>query len=972
MSSSGTSNSLLTYTLSFGFCELSRYKKNSDTHLGCGPLKKAAGEPINPFRAMLARFRLPLTLLACLSAAATLALATWQIEQREARADTRADVRSAAQAVAERTDAVILALQGLRAAYDLNALEPAAFDTHAQVALERPEIVAVGWAPRVPASRRSRLEAAEQLRIATPRDALFTYPLLMQAPAVPGADVVDLGASPRLGRALREATTLGEPRLSAPVRLEDDGRIGVFAFAPVFARNLPRRTPGERRTALRGLVVAELSTQALVREATGRADVRLTDGAAVLSGGTGGAEASATVRVAGRTWLVETPRIAPSPLVPLLVAGGGLALALVLFLLLRGAPMSGESGRLARRARVAEERAQATNEAIELIAAASDAVVLDVDRDGVVRACSGALGDVLGYTPDELVGTPIFALVHPDDVAAGATGQQRYLHRNGSHLLLDTFRLTQKDALGFAAGAITVLRAPAASSPVRSVAQRIATAVALEPDPIELFTIIAEEAGIELRVPAVSLVRFETGGFGTVVGAWRASAGQELAPGATVELRPSSPAGRVYAAAHPVPGAAPVRIGTKPWGVLVAVGAEPTKLAALAEVAQGAVAYADASARLSSLGTRDALTNLPDHRAFQEQLRAEVRRAQRHERPLSLVLVNLDGFRRLNEEHGRLAGDRALAEAARRLAASVRQGEVVSRVGADQFGWILPETEGLNGWIGAERARRAIAATPFEGVGTVTASAGVADLEDVGGADELLALAEIALAHAKSSGGDATFRHSDELEHTAAGSTDEERGLKRLRALARELDADDPGTEGHSERVARLAEKLAVVAGWPAENAVRLAQAAAVHDVGKLSVDDDVLRKSGPLDERELEQIHNHPDTGAEIAVKALDPEQLSWVRHHHERWDGSGYPGRLTGELIPAGARLLALAEAWDAMTSSRIYGEALSTAEALAECRRESGAQFAPDAVEALERLWALRALEPADVRAAPVDQA
>ena len=193
----------------------------------------------------------------------------------------------------------------------------------------------------------------------------------------------------------------------------------------------------------------------------------------------------------------------------------------------------------------------------------------------------------------------------------------------------------------------------------------------------------------------------------------------------------------------------------------------------------------------------------------------------------------------------------------------------------------------------------------------------------------------------------------------------------RLKALARELDAEDPGTEGHSERVARLAEKLAVVSGWSPEDAVRLAQASAVHDVGKLAVDDEVLRKSGPLDERELEQIRNHPDTGAEIAVKALDHEQLSWVRHHHERWDGTGYPQRLSGELIPAGARLLALAEAWDSMTSSRFYGEALKTSEALAECRRESGTQFAPEAVEALERLWALGALEPAaDVRAASLD--
>ena len=132
-----------------------------------------------------------------------------------------------------------------------------------------------------------------------------------------------------------------------------------------------------------------------------------------------------------------------------------------------------------------------------------------------------------------------------------------------------------------------------------------------------------------------------------------------------------------------------------------------------------------------------------------------------------------------------------------------------------------------------------------------------------------------------------------------------------------------------------------------------------------------MLGKPGKLSAAELEQIRNHPDTGAEIAVKALDEEQLGWIRHHHERWDGAGYPNGVAGEAIPAGARLLALAEAWDSMTSSRVYGDALGAADALAECKRERGMQFAPEAVDALERLWALGALERRRrPRAAPTD--
>ncbi len=336
------------------------------------------------------------------------------------------------------------------------------------------------------------------------------------------------------------------------------------------------------------------------------------------------------------------------------------------------------------------------------------------------------------------------------------------------------------------------------------------------------------------------------------------------------------------------------------------------------------------------------------------------------------MLVNVDGFRAINAEHGRLAGDRVLAEVGRRLAATVRNGELVSRLSADHFGWILPETEGLNGWIAAERARRALAAAPIEGVGVVTASAGVCDLEDVAGADELLAFAEVALAHAKSGGGDVTFRWSRELETPGTGdqAAVDDGGLARLRALARELDAEDPGTEGHSERVARLSEKLALSSGWAPEHAIRLGQAALLHDVGKLGVDEDVLRKPGPLSAEELSQIRNHPDTGAELAVNALDEEQLAWIRHHHERWDGAGYPNGVAGEAIPAGARLLALAEAWDAMTSSRVYDDARKLGDAVAECKRERGKQFAPEAVDALERLWALGALNDADVRATTVD--
>ena len=929
---------------------------------------------------MPGRFRLPLALLVCAAATAALSLTLWHLEQNDVRQEARERANGAAAALEERTAAAVLALEGVRAAYDASpAVGPTAFSTFARVPLARTEVIAVGWAPRVAASQRTQVEASEQIRISAPANALTTYPLLRLEPAATTPDTLDLGSDPSLAAALRIALTTGKPQLSAPVRVQGDGRLGVFAFVPVFGRGLPLRTPAERRQALTGVVTGALAADALVRNAfsglPADLDVRVTDGPSVLSHGPGGATI-AHAQVGGRTWRVT---LAPSPastIAPLGVAFAGLALMILL---------GAASMRLRRRADSeaalettlalerstsafalarAETKVDEEQEARRLVAAATDALVLEVDKDGIVRSCSPAVEQLLGYTAVELVGLEAYSLLHPDDLLIPANGPQRYARKDGSYVVLEGRRLTRRDELGFVAGVVTVLR-DTADLMSRTAEQRIHDAVALEPDPVELFSIVAEEAALELHVDAAAVVRFETGGFGTVVGACEPRNSVRLVPGTSVSLESDEPAAMVFRTGQAVPSAAPLRVGARLWGALVAVGADSNRLATIALAAQPAIGFADASAQLSALATRDQLTNLPDHRAFHEQLRSEARRAERHERSLSLVLINIDDFKQINAKHGRLAGDRALAEVGRRLAATVRNGELVSRLSADHFGWVLPETEGLGGWIAAERGRRAIAATPIEGIGTITASAGVCDFQDVGGSDELLALAEVALVHAKGSGGDATFRYSAELDGGNSGHQAEDaRGLDRLRALARELDAEDPGTEGHSERVSRVAEKLALACGWSPDLAIRLAQAALVHDVGKLSIDEDVLRKPGPLSKAEREQIRNHPDTGAEIAIKALDAEQVSWIRHHHERWDGAGYPQGVSGEAIPVGARLLALAEAWDAMTSSRIYGEALDTAEALAECRRERGKQFAPEAVDALDRLWALGALTTADV--------
>jgi putative nucleotidyltransferase with HDIG domain len=242
----------------------------------------------------------------------------------------------------------------------------------------------------------------------------------------------------------------------------------------------------------------------------------------------------------------------------------------------------------------------------------------------------------------------------------------------------------------------------------------------------------------------------------------------------------------------------------------------------------------------------------------------------------------------------------------------------------------------------------------------MTISAGVCDLERAGHADDLLRLADGALYWAKANGRDACIAYSPEVveELSAAERADRlehARALAALGALAKAIDAKDQATIRHSERVAALTAELAAEGGWAAEEVGRLHDAALVHDVGKIGVPDAILSKPGRLTDDEYDIIKRHADLGARIVAGVLEADQVAWVRGHHERHDGRGYPDRLAGAAITEGARLLALADAWDAMTGARVYSAPMPLADALAEVRRNAGTQFDPAAVAALERIHA-----------------
>jgi len=526
--------------------------------------------------------------------------------------------------------------------------------------------------------------------------------------------------------------------------------------------------------------------------------------------------------------------------------------------------------------------------------------------------------------------------------------------------------------------------------------RRIAVAVAREGAPQAVFDLVAEELARAHGVAGAAVVRFDDDA-AVFVGRWsrrpRAWPPRELrvpidAPLPSCVVARTGRAARAddfrpYAAALPWvldeaafrgSVAAPVRVGERLWGAVVVATDRPAPLAVgteerlerFAELVALAIGNAEARAELARRAATDALTGLVNRGAFEERLAEEVARARRHGRDLALAVLDLDRFKAVNDTHGHLAGDEVLREAALRLAARTREVDVLARIGGEEFAWLMPETDGMEAWQAAERARADMAGALFPEVGRVTISAGVCELALAEGPNDLYGKADAALYWAKRNGRDVVFLYTPEAmaamsEEERAAELKREQALRSLRVLARAVDAKDPSTKRHSERVAGLAASIAESLGWAPGRVALLHEAGLVHDVGKIAVPDAILFKPGRLGADELAKVQLHAALGAEMLSDVLAAEQAAWVRAHHERWDGTGYPDGLAGDRVPEGARILHLADAWDVMTSRRPYMPPMSGAEAMLECRRLAGAQFWERAVDALEALWGAGALEP-----------
>ena len=410
---------------------------------------------------------------------------------------------------------------------------------------------------------------------------------------------------------------------------------------------------------------------------------------------------------------------------------------------------------------------------------------------------------------------------------------------------------------------------------------------------------------------------------------------------------------------------APITVHGRSWGWLVvddpqrppAPGVEES-LQRFANLAATALLTCQTRARLMAQATTDFVTGLSNHRAFQQRLSEETSRANRSGEPLALVVFDLDEFKDVNDQHGHPLGDEVLRDLGQVLRMETRSHDMAARIGGDEFAMILPGAGAVDAAAIAVRCRDSFAASARARGLQVGISAGVADRDDAIAPEEMLRLADGALYWAKRHGpGVVVYDEGVVRELSArerAESLERTQVVSALRVLARVTDLKDPSTHQHSARVAALAQRLAAAAGWSLSRQAQLHEAGLVHDVGKLVVADAILAKPGRLTSEEYEEVKRHAALGADIAAGALAPEQVRWIREHHERPDGGGYPDGLTEERISDGAQLLALADTWDVMTTGRSYQAQVTGTSALAECRGLVGHQFTAFAVDALARCW------------------
>ena len=377
--------------------------------------------------------------------------------------------------------------------------------------------------------------------------------------------------------------------------------------------------------------------------------------------------------------------------------------------------------------------------------------------------------------------------------------------------------------------------------------------------------------------------------------------------------------------------------------------------------------------KLAHMSKTDELTGLANRRHFTEVLNAFYHQARRYNRPLSVIQLDVDFFKAVNDTCGHQGGDELLQCVAREIELACRKADLPARNGGDEFAVLLPETPASEAGAVAERIRQAVAASPvtIRDVGlNVSVSIGISDLNagEIDGPDTMLALADQALYAAKELGrnrivqahdlGGVTWQGADNgkkvdtLHRKLAGLDSKFRGLflQAIEEVIEVLEQRDPDMADHAVKVRHYAVMIAREMELPDRVIERIETAAMLHDIGMLAMPDSILLCPGDLDEHQLRIMRRHPLLSVRImeGMEFLEQE-IPAVRYHHERYDGKGYPEGIAGAAIPLSARILAVAEAFVGIVSSQTFRTTGSLSEALAELRNGSGAQFDPIVIEA-----------------------
>jgi diguanylate cyclase (GGDEF)-like protein/PAS domain S-box-containing protein len=625
---------------------------------------------------------------------------------------------------------------------------------------------------------------------------------------------LDLASDPTRRADILQSARTGRPVATPPADfLVGRGRShrGVVVYAAV-------RDPQGR---LLGWVACDYATDellsAMARLAPG-VQLSIRDHNAVVAGGGHTPRGlTETLDVGGRRWTASA-YVPPGPAsaTPWLVLASGLALAgLVLLALAQSASRTRHALALvAAREREGEARREAgraREHAQTIIAAMAEGYALTAD-DRLIDV-NDALCEMTGFSREELIGAPApYPFWPPGAIendgfetsralgTEGAVLEVTLVRRDGEHFEAELTTRQARKTGGTMLGYVTTIRdvserarGDREQAALRRLAQLVARNVAAE----EVFATVAAEVVALFRAHSGMVTQFDRrAGVGRRIGGQRHD-GQALA-GATYSLDGVSVSSMVFRTGRParlegadpsqpepdlaamraegVTGAiaAPVIVSGRPWGTL-AVGFSgcpippdaEDELGRFAELVAMAIANAETLQTLARRAATDSITGLANHHAFQERVPADMKRARRHHRPLSLVLLDIDHFKAVNDAHGHPVGDRVLADVARRLRDNAREDELVARVGGEEFAWLIPETDVHGAYRAAERLRRQIEATPFHEVGRLTVSAGVCscppghDLD----AEDLVRMADRALYRAKENGRNTTFIYSEERDH---------------------------------------------------------------------------------------------------------------------------------------------------------------------------------------------------------------